>query len=221
MCHPAVRLCSFPPLRPRNLSCSSSCAPIRGQIGKKELQRALIALGFEAPSAAVAALFASFDRDGGGSIEYKELHRAIRREAKTEHPHMVAEDAAAASVSASAAATADAAEALAAVVDNEQRARAIAVGRSAGQMAASLGAAYAAAVAASAEELAVPRAPAPSVVPVAEISDAALVAEFTSGPTLAEPPSVISQYSDAFLVEFASPLGAVEPAAEPATAPEV
>lgn len=53
------------------------------QVTKKELQRALVELGFEAPAAVVSSLFATFDRDGGGTIEYKELHRAIRREADT------------------------------------------------------------------------------------------------------------------------------------------
>ena len=37
------------------------------------------ALGIEAPDAAVDALFDSFDPDGGGSIEYNELNKALKR----------------------------------------------------------------------------------------------------------------------------------------------
>ena len=55
-----------------------------GMIRKVEMRQAVAALGFDAPQAAVDALFDSFDRDGGGSIEYKELHRVLRREAEAE-----------------------------------------------------------------------------------------------------------------------------------------
>ena len=55
-----------------------------GIIRKKELRRALVQLGYEAPAVAVSALFDTFDRDHGGTIEYAELHRAIRREAEAE-----------------------------------------------------------------------------------------------------------------------------------------
>lgn len=55
-----------------------------GTISAAEMRRAMVALGVDASPAAVDALFASFDRDGGGAIEYNELHRVLRRAAEAE-----------------------------------------------------------------------------------------------------------------------------------------
>ena len=55
-----------------------------GTVGKPEMRRAIASLGFDAPAEAVDLLFESFDRDGGGAIEYKELYRVLRREAEAE-----------------------------------------------------------------------------------------------------------------------------------------
>ena len=50
-----------------------------GTIQKKELRKALSALGHNASEVAVSELFNSFDTGGNGMIEYKEFHRAIQR----------------------------------------------------------------------------------------------------------------------------------------------
>ena len=50
-----------------------------GRIGRDELKRGLLDLGYDAPAREVRALFASLDKDGSGAIEYKEMHRTLRR----------------------------------------------------------------------------------------------------------------------------------------------
>ena len=44
-----------------------------GALDKKEMRQAVAALGYEAPKAAVNALFDSIDKDGSGFIEYEEV----------------------------------------------------------------------------------------------------------------------------------------------------
>ena len=50
-----------------------------GTITLTEFRRAISALGYEAPSADVAAVFDMFDRDKSGTIELKELNKELRR----------------------------------------------------------------------------------------------------------------------------------------------
>ena len=51
-----------------------------GTIDKSEFRKAIIALGFNAPRSEVDALFGTYDRDGGGSIDYREMNQMLRRE---------------------------------------------------------------------------------------------------------------------------------------------
>ena len=39
----------------------------------------MVALGIDVPRKGVDALFDTFDPDGGGSIDYNELHKALKR----------------------------------------------------------------------------------------------------------------------------------------------
>ena len=48
---------------------------------RQEFHKAMPMLGFDAPKKDVDALFDSWDRDGGGSLELKELQRALRGDA--------------------------------------------------------------------------------------------------------------------------------------------
>ena len=50
-----------------------------GEITKKEFCQAMPRLGIEAPRKDIELLFDSFDPDGGGSIEYNELNKALKR----------------------------------------------------------------------------------------------------------------------------------------------
>ena len=50
-----------------------------GQVSKKEFRTALRQLGFDAPREVFDELFDELDRDGNGTIEYKELHAALRQ----------------------------------------------------------------------------------------------------------------------------------------------
>ena len=47
--------------------------PNANQVSKKEFRKAMTALGLSAPRKDVDGLFDTFDPDGGGSIDYKEL----------------------------------------------------------------------------------------------------------------------------------------------------
>ena len=53
-----------------------------GLVTKKEFRQAMVALGYQVPKHEVDGLFAMLDKDGGGTIEYKELNRFLRRDAK-------------------------------------------------------------------------------------------------------------------------------------------
>ena len=48
-----------------------------GQVSALEFRRAIEALGFLVPRAEVDLLFSHMDKDGSGSIEFRELHRAL------------------------------------------------------------------------------------------------------------------------------------------------
>ena len=50
-----------------------------GLISKREFRQAIVSLGFEVPRSEVDALFDMFDRDGSGSIDYRELAKSLRR----------------------------------------------------------------------------------------------------------------------------------------------
>ena len=47
-------------------------------IGKDELQRLLLELGYETPDAVLSALFDIFDKDGNQHIDHKELATVLR-----------------------------------------------------------------------------------------------------------------------------------------------
>jgi hypothetical protein len=64
-----------------------------GKVRKAELRKAVALLGIDVPSHEVDRLFESYDRDGGGAIEFQELQRAIWR--PPEAAGATAEDAAA------------------------------------------------------------------------------------------------------------------------------
>lgn len=51
-----------------------------GTIDRKEFHRAIRALGFDAPRSEVDQLFNTYDKDGGGSIEYNEMNKMLRKE---------------------------------------------------------------------------------------------------------------------------------------------
>ena len=55
-------------------------------MSKPELRRAIAALGLDASDEDADALFDSFDPDGGGSIEYAELKRALKHRAAPPPP---------------------------------------------------------------------------------------------------------------------------------------
>ena len=48
-----------------------------GHVSRAEFRRAVAELGYEAPRSVVDAVFAGFDRDGSGSIEYEELEAEL------------------------------------------------------------------------------------------------------------------------------------------------
>ena len=50
-----------------------------GKVSKKEFRKAMVALGVDVPRKDVDALFDAFDPDGGGSIDYSELNKALKR----------------------------------------------------------------------------------------------------------------------------------------------
>ena len=50
-----------------------------GLISRREFHKATLMLGLRASRAAIDRLFDEFDKDGGGTIEYKELHKMLRR----------------------------------------------------------------------------------------------------------------------------------------------
>ena len=50
-----------------------------GRVDKKEFRKAMKALGLDVPRKEVDGLFDTFDPDGGGSIEYGELNKALKR----------------------------------------------------------------------------------------------------------------------------------------------
>ena len=62
---------------------------------RRAIERLGLTSGLVAPAAAVDALFDSFDRDGGGAIEYEELGRVLRREAEAEQEVRAGHEAAA------------------------------------------------------------------------------------------------------------------------------
>lgn len=49
-----------------------------GEVDRKEFRRAMKSLGFTADNAEIDAVFAEFDTDGGGTIEFAELAKALR-----------------------------------------------------------------------------------------------------------------------------------------------
>ena len=49
-----------------------------GKVSKMEFRKAIVALGFEATKEQTFALFDELDVDSNGSIEYKELHAALK-----------------------------------------------------------------------------------------------------------------------------------------------
>ena len=52
-------------------------------VDKKEFREACRQLGLESISTAdLDALFASFDHDGGGTVDFKELNRMLRKQAQ-------------------------------------------------------------------------------------------------------------------------------------------
>ena len=51
-----------------------------GTIDKREFRKALLALGFNAPKEEAEALFNAYDCDGGGSIDYQEMNKMLRKE---------------------------------------------------------------------------------------------------------------------------------------------
>ena len=53
-----------------------------GQVTKKEFRKAVMTLGFTVERKEVDALFELLDKDKGGSIEYRELNRFLKRDAK-------------------------------------------------------------------------------------------------------------------------------------------
>eukprot|EP00964_Phaeocystis_antarctica_P155487 scaffold124713_cov36-Phaeocystis_antarctica.AAC.1 len=50
-----------------------------GKVSKKEFRKAMVALGLKVPKKDADALFDTFDPDGGGSIDYNELNKALKR----------------------------------------------------------------------------------------------------------------------------------------------
>ena len=49
-----------------------------GEVSREEFRKAMPMLGLDVPRVAVDALFDSFDKDGGGSIDYKEMSKMLR-----------------------------------------------------------------------------------------------------------------------------------------------
>ena len=62
-----------------------------GLISKKEFRQAVVALGYDVPKVEVDALFDSFDKDGNGTIDYRELGRALRRNQRASTERTVSE----------------------------------------------------------------------------------------------------------------------------------
>lgn len=52
-------------------------------ISLKEMQKAMMAINFNATKEQVKAVFVSLDTDGGGKIEYSELFKKIQLQRKT------------------------------------------------------------------------------------------------------------------------------------------
>jgi len=55
-----------------------------GTVSKKEFRKAIIHLGLQVPPATADELFDSFDLDGSGSVNFRELNSLLRRNLKTE-----------------------------------------------------------------------------------------------------------------------------------------
>lgn len=65
-----------------------------GLVSKPEFRRALPMLGLHATAEAIDGLFDTFDRDGGGQIDFRELNRHLRRDVKAEKkPRVVVREA--------------------------------------------------------------------------------------------------------------------------------
>jgi len=58
-----------------------------GKVDRQEFRKALSELGFQAPRAALDAVFHSFDVDGSKAIDYRELHDLLVRSVQS-HPHL-------------------------------------------------------------------------------------------------------------------------------------
>ena len=55
---------------------------MRAQVSRKEFRKAMPALGLEVPAKDIDTLFDSWDKDGGGSLNFKELQKILRAPAK-------------------------------------------------------------------------------------------------------------------------------------------
>ena len=55
-----------------------------GTISKDEFRRAMPMLGMHAPDGATDEVFDSFDRDGGGTIDFRELNAQLKRDVRAE-----------------------------------------------------------------------------------------------------------------------------------------
>ena len=65
-------------LLPRLTTVPAPAAAGDGEISKKEFRRAMPALGLEVPERDIDSLFDEWDKDGGGSLDFKELQKILR-----------------------------------------------------------------------------------------------------------------------------------------------